>query len=64
MTNERVAKVFAEPEIQKSGGDQRDYRALMLDNGMKVLLVSDPKTDKSSAAMDVNIGRVCICSTR
>ena len=43
--------------IQKSAEDKRFYRGLELQNGMKVLLISDPTTDKSSAAMDVNIGQ-------
>lgn len=42
--------------IIKSEQDSRLYRGLLLDNGMKVLLVSDPKTDKSAAAMEVNVG--------
>ncbi|XP_056631781.1 insulin-degrading enzyme isoform X2 [Diorhabda carinulata] len=42
--------------ITKSDEDQRLYRGLELSNHMKILLVSDPKTDKSSAAMDVNVG--------
>ncbi|KAK6035998.1 peptidase, M16 family, partial [Cooperia oncophora] len=32
------------------------YRGLELTNGLRVLLVSDPTTDKSAAAMDVNVG--------
>ena len=43
-------------DIIKSAEDKRFYRGLELTNGMKVLLVSDPTTDKSSADMDVNIG--------
>ncbi|KAL1510015.1 hypothetical protein ABEB36_004673 [Hypothenemus hampei] len=42
--------------ITKSKEDKRLYRGLELVNGMKVLLVSDPSTDKSAAAMDVNVG--------
>ena len=34
----------------------REYRGLELQNGMKCLLISDSKTDKSAAAVDVNIG--------
>jgi secreted Zn-dependent insulinase-like peptidase len=36
--------------------DTRTYRNLVLDNGMKVLLISDPQTDKSAAALDVATG--------
>ena len=44
-------------DIIKSGGDKREYRALELNNEMLLLLISDPTTDKSSAAMDVHIGK-------
>lgn len=50
--------------IVKSSEDKRDYRGLELSNGMRVVLVSDPSTDKSAAALCVNIGtsssRACI----
>ncbi|CAH0553954.1 unnamed protein product [Brassicogethes aeneus] len=42
--------------ITKSQEDKRSYRGLELANNMKILLVSDPNTDKSAAAMDVNVG--------
>lgn len=42
--------------ITKSAGDKRNYRGIELSNKMKVLLVSDPTTDKSAAAIDVKIG--------
>ncbi|KAF6207664.1 hypothetical protein GE061_016111 [Apolygus lucorum] len=42
--------------IIKSAEDKRFYRGLELKNGMKVVLVSDPTTDKSAAAMCVNVG--------
>ncbi|KAK6757615.1 hypothetical protein RB195_015435 [Necator americanus] len=44
--------------IYKSPEDQREYRGLELTNGLKVLLVSDPTTDKSAAALDVNAGHL------
>lgn len=43
--------------IVASPEDKRQYRGLLLKNGMKVLLISDPTTDKSAAAMDVNVGK-------
>lgn len=39
-----------------SPNDSRDYRALTLDNGLEVLLVSDPQADKAAAAMNVSVG--------
>lgn len=40
--------------------DHRLYRCrlIMLENGMEVLLISDPTTDKASAAMDVKVGHL------
>ncbi len=46
--------VFA--EVQKSPNDTRQYKALTLDNALKVLLISDPSTDKAAASMDVEVG--------
>ncbi|XP_031777802.1 insulin-degrading enzyme isoform X2 [Nasonia vitripennis] len=42
--------------IVKSPNDKRDYRGLILHNKLKVLLISDPMTDKSAASLDVNVG--------
>ncbi|KAK7013174.1 hypothetical protein SK128_000792, partial [Halocaridina rubra] len=41
--------------VIKSEEDQRQYRALILENELKVLLISDTTTDKSAAALDVHI---------
>ncbi|KAJ3020429.1 UNVERIFIED_CONTAM: Insulinase (Peptidase M16) [Siphonaria sp. JEL0065] len=43
-------------DIRKPDIDERQYRILTLENGLDVLLVSDPETDRASAAMDVNVG--------
>ena len=45
-------------EVVKSPNDQRDYRYLRLDNGLQVLLVSDPTTDKAAASLDVHVGHM------
>ena len=42
--------------VVKSPNDTREYRALALDNGMKVLLISDPTAEKAAAAVDINAG--------
>lgn len=42
--------------VIKSENDKRSYRSLTLDNGLKVLLVSDADADKAAAAMDVEVG--------
>ncbi|XP_078079642.1 insulin-degrading enzyme isoform X1 [Mustelus asterias] len=43
-------------DVIKSPEDKREYRGLELSNDIRVLLVHDPTTDKSSAALDVHIG--------
>ncbi|MBT4491769.1 MAG: hypothetical protein HOC70_00885, partial [Gammaproteobacteria bacterium] len=40
-------------DIVKSPNDSRDYRYLVLANGLGVVLISDPKADKSAASLTV-----------
>ncbi len=42
--------------VVKSPNDQRQYESFVLANQLKVLLVSDPSTDKAAAALDVLVG--------
>ena len=42
--------------IRKSDNDNRQYQAIRLDNGMVVLLVSDPQAVKSLSALVVPVG--------
>lgn len=42
--------------VVKSENDKRDYRYLILDNQLRVLLISDPTTEKAAAALDVQVG--------
>ncbi|MFB9887688.1 insulinase family protein [Balneatrix alpica] len=42
--------------IKQSPNDNRSYHNLTLANGLQVLLISDPATDKSAAAVDVSVG--------
>ncbi len=42
--------------IVKSENDKRRYRYLILDNQLRVLLISDSQTEKAAAALDVQIG--------
>lgn len=44
------------PEVEKGGGDDRDYLYFTLPNKLRVIVVSDPETDKSAAALDVHVG--------
>lgn len=39
-----------------SPNDTRDYRAMPLDNGLTVLLVSDPEADKAAVSLNVEVG--------
>ena len=43
-------------QILQSPNDPRHYRALSLDNGLKVLLISDPTSDKAAASLEVGVG--------
>ena len=36
--------------------DDRDYRAMTLDNGLSVLLVRDPEADQAAASLNVGVG--------
>lgn len=46
----------ASAAVIKSPNDTREYRYLTLPNQLRVLLISDPATDKASAALDVHVG--------
>lgn len=54
MTDPAVKMVV--DDIIRSPEDKRVYKGLEFTNGLKVMLISDPTTDKSSAALDVQIG--------
>lgn len=45
-----------EATVIASPNDSREYRYLELPNQLRVLLVSDPATDKAAAALDVGVG--------
>ena len=48
--------VAFETDIIHSPNDTAEYGAAQLDNGLRVLLVSDPDTDKAAAALTVRVG--------
>lgn len=52
----RADAVQATVSPKVSPHDDRDYRALTLDNGLSVLLVSDPEADKAAASLNVDVG--------
>ena len=51
-----VATTLHAEEVIKSPNDTRDYAALTLENGLRVILVSDPEADKAAASLNVNVG--------
>jgi len=46
--------------IIQSPNDPRLHRALKLENGLQIVLISDPKTDKAAACMTVAVGKCVI----
>ena len=56
-TDDAVADAIADTVTPiTSPYDSRDYRVLTLENGLNVLLVSDPEADKAAASMNVRVG--------
>ncbi|MGM0694287.1 MAG: insulinase family protein [Pseudomonadota bacterium] len=55
-TPEPSAAVDEVVSPQVSPHDDRDYRALTLDNGLSVLLVSAPEADRAAASLNVGVG--------
>ncbi|HSH47656.1 MAG TPA: insulinase family protein [Halomonas sp.] len=55
-TDAESASVEAITRPKVSPNDTRDYRALTLDNGLRVLLVSDPDADKAAVSLNVEVG--------
>ena len=52
----RINMHSTSPTIIQSPNDQREYRSLELDNGLKVILVSDKEADKAAASLAVSVG--------
>lgn len=42
-------------EVVKPAVDKLRYRCVVLDNDIRITLVSDPEADKAAAAMDVRL---------
>ncbi|MEH6625798.1 MAG: insulinase family protein [Motiliproteus sp.] len=51
-----VSSLATAADIIKSPNDPRDYLAFELNNGLKVLVISDPETDKAAVSLDVSVG--------
>ena len=44
------------PAVIKSPNDKRAYRSLVLENGLRVVLVEDPDSKIAAAALAVGVG--------
>ncbi|KAF6513078.1 hypothetical protein HZS61_007366 [Fusarium oxysporum f. sp. conglutinans] len=54
--NAHIPVTLVTDSLEKPLQDDRIYRVIRLGNELEVTLVHDPKTDKASAALDVNVG--------
>lgn len=54
QTEPTEEKIFN--NIQKSKLDKKEYRGVILKNGLRVMLISDVTTNRSAVCMDVNTG--------
>lgn len=53
-----TARAVEVPPPVKAPNDESTYRRLVLDNGLRVLLLSDPKLNKSAGSLVVNVGQI------
>ncbi|KAI7901194.1 Metalloenzyme, LuxS/M16 peptidase-like protein [Cokeromyces recurvatus] len=53
--NKQFYFLYTKP-LEKPDNDDREYRLIRLLNKLEVLLISDPDTDRASAALDVHVG--------
>ena len=42
----------AKVEVNKSPNDDREYQYLLLDNKLRIVLISDPEAEKSAASLE------------
>jgi insulysin len=54
--NNKYSIIIDNDQIIKPDTDDRNYRMIKLSNGLIALLINDNSTDKSAAALDVNVG--------
>ena len=57
LKQKQETKQNSETTVRKSPIDKRDYKAFLLENGVKALVISDPETDMGAAAMSVHVGQ-------
>ena len=51
-----VATTSTSNGTKKRLSDKREYKAIELENGLRVLLISDPTASRAAAAVDVHVG--------
>jgi insulysin len=56
VTISKTVKDWSNIDIMKPPLDDRDYVTYIMDNGLRVLLCSDPTSTEAGAAMDVHVG--------
>ena len=56
VTTENMRLSSVVKDIVKSSNDSRDYTYFVLPNALRVLVISDPETDKAGAALNVGVG--------
>ena len=49
---------FFNKPIEKSLQDDREYRIILLENGLSATIVHDPNADKAAASLDVSVGHL------
>eukprot|EP00878_Enallax_costatus_P008268 GHUV01008644.1.p2 GENE.GHUV01008644.1~~GHUV01008644.1.p2 ORF type:complete len:143 (+),score=36.70 GHUV01008644.1:87-515(+) len=57
--NSTEQAVLVSEDIIKPRCDKLGYRSITLPNKLRVLLISDPDTDKAAAALNVRVGSMC-----
>lgn len=50
-------QVYNKP-LERPDNDDREYRLIRLANKLEALIISDPDTDRASAALDVHVGNL------
>jgi insulysin len=56
VTLSKAVQDWSNINIMKPPLDDRDYLTVVMDNGLRVLLCSDPSSTEAGAAMDVHVG--------
>lgn len=58
LSEDATHSIYTQP-LETPANDERQYRLIRLNNQLEALVISDPDTDRASAALDVNVGNLC-----